>query len=169
MVILRPTRKLRELLPESLDSGTASSTALGDWYANRIVVDRQPLVLLISSLSLLSVLIRARAVKKLPDRLPRIVGSRLLRIEVPAEWVACEVEAMSPVRIAKTKDRSVLGSLVDFAKLIPYYLPEEGWDDDALRGVEDRLSKTPCRVARRSEDVIFPKDETRDLLETTWS
>jgi len=79
MVILRPTRKLRELAPELLDSGAVSSTALGDWYANRIVVDRQPLVLLISSLSLLSVLVRARAVKKLPDRLPSIVERRLLR------------------------------------------------------------------------------------------
>jgi hypothetical protein len=93
----------------------------------------------------------------------------MLRMEVPAKWVACEVEAMSPVLVAKTVDRSVLGSLVDFAKLIPYYLPEGRWDDDALREVEDRLSKTPCRVARGWEDVIFPRDKTRELLQTTWS
>ena len=169
MVILRPTRKLRELVPESLDSGIVSSTALGDWYANRIVVDRQPLVLLISSMSLLPVMVRARAVKKLPDRLPKIVESRLLRMEVPAEWVACEVEAMSTVLVARTVDRSVVGSLVDFAKSIPYYLPEGRWDDDALREVEDRLGETPCRLARGAEDVIFPSDKTRDLLEVTWS
>lgn len=169
MVILRPTRKLRELVPASLDSGTVSSTALGDWYANRIVVGRQPLVLLVSSLSLLPVLVRARGVKKLPDRLPKIVESRMLRMDVPAEWVAYEVQAMTPILVAKTVDRSVVGTLVDFAKLIPYYLPEPGWDDDAMREVEDRLSETPCRVARGGDHVIFPRDRARDLLEATWS
>jgi len=169
MVILRPTRKLGELVLESLEPGAVSNTALGDWYANRIVVDRQPLLLLISSVSLLPVLVRARAVKTLPDRLPRIVEGRLLRMGILAEWVTSEVEAMRPVRVARTVDRSVLGSLVDFAKVISYYVPEDGWDDHALSSIEARLSKTPCRVGRRSEDVIFPRDKTVELLEATWS
>lgn len=82
MVILRPTRKIRELKPEPINPRLPSDTALGDWYANRIVVDRKPLLLLISSLSLLPVLIRAREVRTLPERLPGIVRDRLLR----AKW-----------------------------------------------------------------------------------
>ena len=169
MVILRPTRRLRELTPKSLDSGLSSDTALGDWYANRIVVDRQPLLLLISSLSLLPVLIGAREVRTLPSHLPDIVGGRLLRMGIEAMWVSCEVEAMTPLLVAKTADRSVLGSVVDFAKSIPFYLPQGGWGDYALFGVEDRLSETPCRVARRSDEVIFPRDKTPELLKAKWS
>lgn len=169
MVILRPTRKLGELVPQPIEPGTVSDTALGDWYVNRIVVDRQPLLVVISSRSLLPVVVRARAVKTLPDRLPEVVENRLLRLGIVGETVACEVEVMSPVRVARTVDRSVLGSLVDFAKLISYYVPGDGWDDHALHAVEDRLSRTPCRVGRRSKDVIFPRDKTQELLEATWS
>jgi len=52
MVILRPTRKLRSLLPAAPVS-RPGDTALGDWYVNRLVVGRQPLLLLVSSTSLL--------------------------------------------------------------------------------------------------------------------
>jgi hypothetical protein len=86
MVILRPTRKLRELVPESLDSGTVSSTALGDWYANRILVDRQPLVLLISSLSLLPVPLRSSLIAR--PRPWRVECSewRFPRSGLPVRW-----------------------------------------------------------------------------------
>jgi hypothetical protein len=53
MVILRPTKKLASLLPAAQPVPVCSDTALGDWYVNRIVVDRQPLLLLVSSTSLL--------------------------------------------------------------------------------------------------------------------
>ncbi len=53
MVILRPTQKLRALLPLTTGSFGESETALGDWYINRIVVDRRPLLLLLSAKALL--------------------------------------------------------------------------------------------------------------------
>jgi hypothetical protein len=52
MVILRPTRRLRSLLPVTETPLLASDTALGDWYVNRITVDRQPLLLVVSSVAL---------------------------------------------------------------------------------------------------------------------
>lgn len=169
MLILRATRKLRQLTPDALDPDTVSDTALGDWYANRLVVDGQPLVLMVSALSLLPMLVRAREVRTLPARLPGIVEQRLSRMAIPSRWLRREVEQMRPVVVAKTVDRSVLGTLVDFAKAIPYHLPEGGWDDGALLRVEDRLGATPCRVVRRWEDVIFPRRKAPELLEAKWS
>ena len=169
MVILRPTRKLRQLSPEAIDPGAVSDTALGDWYANRIVLDRQPLLLVISSLSLLTVLIRARDVRTLPARLPEVVGARLDRMGIRSAVVEREMEAMRPVIIGKTVDRSVLGTLVDFAKSIPFILHEVGWDDDSLLRAEDFFARTPCRVTRRFEDTIFPRDKAPELLEKKWS
>jgi hypothetical protein len=61
MVTLRPTRKLRGALPIS-DVSKPSDTALGDWYVNRLVVDRRPLLLLVSSSSLLPMLVPGRDV-----------------------------------------------------------------------------------------------------------
>jgi hypothetical protein len=43
VVILRPVRKLYGALPIPKNAAPVSTTALGDWYRKRIVVDRRPL------------------------------------------------------------------------------------------------------------------------------
>jgi len=168
VVILRATQKLLRTLPHFADELAVSANALGDWYANRVVVDRHPLLLLVSSKSLLAILTPARDVKTLPDRLAQIVGDRLRRLQVSEAIVASEVEATALVRVGKTMDRSVTGQLVDFAKALPYYLPIEGWNDAALRAAEDRLAETPCRATRPLAEVIWPREAAVQLLEATW-
>ena len=78
MVTLRPTRKLRTALPVA-ESAAISDTALGDWYVNRLLVDRQPLLLLVSSASLLPIVVRARDVRALPRHIGDMVARRLAR------------------------------------------------------------------------------------------
>ena len=168
MVILRPTRKLLKSLSYSADADAASDTALGDWYVNRIVVDRRPLLLLLSSRSLLPILMPARDVRALPNRLPELVAARLKRLGVARGLIEAEVDAMSPVRIARTTDRSVLGIMVDFAKGIPFYLEVGGWDETTLPFVEGRLAETPCHAGRRFEDVVFPEKKAPELLWARW-
>lgn len=168
MVMLRRTNKLQAALPESPRAAGTSDTALGDWYVNRLVVDRKPLLLIVSSASLLPLIIPARDVRSLPDRLPEIVGLRLDRAGIPADLVNAELAAMVPVRIGKTADRSVLGILVDFAKSIPYYTDDFGTSDAALRRVEERLEETPCYVNRPTGSTVFPVDKTPQLLRARW-
>ena len=119
MVILRPTKKLGSSLPTSETVPVCDDTALGEWYINRIVVDRQPLLLLVSSASLLPMLLPARDVRGLPGRLGRLVAARLLRCGIDARVVDAEEQAMRPVVIGPTVDRSVLGLMVGFAKAVP--------------------------------------------------
>ncbi len=88
MIVLRATQKVLRLLPQSGHSGGASDTALGDWYVNRIVIARQPLVLLVSEKSLLSILTPARDVKGLPERLPEAVAARLRRLGLDEAVIA---------------------------------------------------------------------------------
>ena len=168
MVVLRATQKVLKLLPESVSNSVTSTTALGDWYVNRTVVHRQPLLLLVSSTSLLSVVTPARDVKGLPRRLAAIVEERLRRIGIDGNALASEVDATSVVTVGKTVDRSVTGQMVDFAKAIPYYLPESGWSEGELKAVEDRLAETPCRAGGPSQGVIFPREMAFGLLESTW-
>lgn len=168
MVFLRATQRLLAGLPTPTPTRAASDTALGDWYVKPLVVDRQPLLLLVSSASLLSIVTPARDVRRLPDRLPTLVAGRLRRLGVAEAQVDAEVAAMHPVLVGRTEDRSVLGSLVDFGKAVPIYLSMHGQHAAALSYVEARLAETPCRVTGPERAVIFPGRAARDLLAARW-
>jgi len=144
-----------------------SDTALGDWCVNRIVVDRQPLLLLVSSASLLAVLSPARDVRRLPERLAALVGARLKRLGIDDRAVDAETRAMAPVVVAPPVDRSVLGIMVDYAKLVPYYLGPGRWGDETLPWAEERLAENPC-FASRPFDCVIPKLKTPELLRAKW-
>lgn len=170
MVILRATRKVLRTLPESAGDADVSDTALGDWYANRITVDHQPLLLLVSSKSRLSMLAPARNVKTLPNRIGTMLAVRLERLGVDEHLIRAEIEAMKVARVGRTRDRSVTGQLVDFAKAIPYYVPIGAAADDAtLRLVEDQLAHTPCLCGRSEADTIWPDRDSARLLAERWS
>ena len=169
MVVLRATQKVLSLLPHSGRRPDASDTALGDWYVNRIVIARQPLLLLVSARSLLSVIEPARDVRALPERLAAIVAARLRRLDIDDAVVAAEVEAMGVVVVAKTADRSVTGQMVDFANSLSYYLPENGCSEAELQAAEDQLAETPCRSSRRFGEGIWPREVACRLLASTWS
>ena len=168
MVILRPTRKLSSLLPATEVIPTSSDTALGDWYVNRVMVDRQPLLLLVSSTSLLPMLIPARNVRGLPARLAALVEARLRRCGLDDRTIAAETLAMASVAVGPTVDRSVLGIMVDFAKAVPYHLEPGHWGETTLRIVEERLAATPCHAALSWDRVIFPEKKAPEVLRAKW-
>ena len=169
MVILRPTRKLRTALPVTSDVSTPSDTALGDWYVNRIVVDRRPLLLLVSAASLLPLLVPAREVGELPNRIAELVERRLTRLGIASRMIEAEHRAMSRVATGATRDRSILGIMVDFAKAVPYHLEPGYWDDTSLALVEDRLAETPCYAGRSLDQVVFPERKAPELLRARWA
>jgi hypothetical protein len=168
MVVLRATGKVLRVLPESASEMDTSDTALGDWYVNRVVVDRRPLLLLVSALSRLAILTLARNVKNLPETIGGLVAQRLERLTVNREVIVAEINAMKSVRVGRTRDRSITGQMVDFAKAVPYYLPVGGWDESTLRFVEDRLGETPCLVTRKGHQTVWPDREAVDLLTARW-
>ena len=168
MVILRPTRKLSFLLPATANAQSISGTALGDWYVNRIVVDRKPLLLLVSSASLLPILLPGRDVRTLPVRLAGLVEARLSKLGIEVRAIAAEKGAMMPVEVGPTLDRSVVGIMVDFAKSVPYCFEAKYWNEGTLELVEDHLAETPCYAGRSFKQVIFPKEKARELLSEKW-
>ena len=168
MVVLRATQRVLRRLPPGRQEVADSETALGDWYVNRLVVARQPLLLLVSSRSLLAVLTRARDIRSLPAQLPGLVADRLHRLEIPTALIQAEVAAMDPVLTGPTRDRSVLGILVDFTRSIPYYVARSGWDDAGLRWAEDQLAGMPCHASRRADEVVLPDVVAPKLLADRW-
>lgn len=168
MTVLRATRKVLRSLPRTASEGDVSTTALGDWYVNRIVVHRQPFLLYVSSRSLLALLLPARDVRHLAGRFPQRIADRLRRLGGDLLWVAAEEAAMQPVLVGRTQDRSVLGTMVDFAKALPYCLPSDGWEPQDLLDAQHLLARTPCRCGRAFEEVIWPGREALRLLEERW-
>jgi len=104
VVTLRATQKTLKRLPPVSADDALSDTALGDWYVNRLVVDRQPLLLLVSSRSLLAILEPARNVRELPEQLPGMVEQRLGRLGVEDRLIRHEITAMHPVQVGPTRD-----------------------------------------------------------------
>ena len=70
MIVIRATKKVLKFLPRAGDAIASSDNALGDWYVNRLVVDRKPLLLIVSERSRLAIIEPARNIKLLPANLP---------------------------------------------------------------------------------------------------
>ncbi len=166
-VILRRTQKLAELLPVTDIVPDASDTALGDWYVNKRIVDRKPLLLLVSAVTLLPMIIPARDVRTLPTRLPALVRRRLQFMDVSDAWIDAEVAAMATVAVAKTASRSVLGVMTDYMHAIPYYL-EQGWDERSLDVVGHKLADTPIFASGPADQVVAPREATLKRLRDRW-
>jgi hypothetical protein len=97
-----------------------------------------------------------------------LVADRLGRLGVAEALVEPELRAMDAVEIAPTEDRSVLGVMVDFAKLIPLYLEPNGWDERSLLEVEAKLAQSPCYASKRDEEVVWPERDAPALVMARW-
>ena len=162
MVFIRATAKLLSKLPAPSQPAGSSDTALGDWYATTLVVDRRPLLLMVSSESLLPIVLPSRDLRTLPGRLPDIVRARLERFGSPAHQIAAELAAMHPVIVTKTVSRSVVGIMVQCIHSIPYFLDRGTWDESTLPMLENWLAETPWH-ATRPEAVIAEQEVPRRL------
>jgi hypothetical protein len=87
---------------------------------------------------------------------------------IPADVVAKEQSEMRTVQIAKTKDRSIVGQMVDFAKAIPYILPIQDWGPNWRTHLEDQLGDTPCLCGGSSRETVWPLTAARDRLLLRW-
>jgi uncharacterized protein DUF6933 len=116
MVVLRCTRKLLVRLkrPE-VSPNVASATRLGDWYGNILRIGRRQHLLFISEHSRLPVVIPIRGAKRLETIFPDAVCAVLAAVGIPDECVADERSQMSEIAFAPTMNRSLLGTLNDFA------------------------------------------------------
>ena len=107
--------------------------------------------------TLLPVVVTARDLRALPERLIDQVSAMLESYGVPAEAVASERAAMRDVVYTRTDDRSNVGVLTEFQRLLAFYLAEP--PELALLDVSLRLAWTPI-VARNT----FPIDATCRLF-----
>jgi len=116
MLVLRCTRKLLSRLPAPPVSDDAvSTTTLGDWYATVLMVRPAHLVLLVNETTRLPVVLAARELSTLLERIPAAIADVLTDLGVDAAVIARERAAMGEIRCDTTRSRSVLGTMNEFA------------------------------------------------------
>src|SRR3989442_11304288 len=103
MYTLRCTKPLLTRLGEharpSAGARTDNTTTLGDWYANALNLGRLRLVLCTNERSLLSVVVPAKNLPGLPQRLTQSLALLLERMGVPRTVVRREISEMACVRL----------------------------------------------------------------------
>ena len=116
MVVLRCTQKLLVRLKQVGDlPSVESTTRLGDWYGNIFWIGRRQHLLFISERSRLPVVIPISEGKRLGTVFPDAVCEVLANLGVTAADIAEERSRMSELAFARTRNRSLLGTLNDFA------------------------------------------------------
>jgi hypothetical protein len=116
MVVLRCTQKLLVRLKQVGDvPPVESTTRLGDWYGNILRLGRRQHLLFISERSRLPIVIRIRDLQRLATVFPDAVCERLAIVGVAARDISDERMRMRELTFGRTRNRSLLGTLNDFA------------------------------------------------------
>ena len=170
MMTLRCTQKLLDRLSLSgnLDAPeTLSPTSmLGDWYATILFTRPSQLILAVNEKSRLCLLLPARELSTLAPRFCVEVAELLRRIGASEEEVEREVQKMSPLTFASTRvlsdkgtstNRSVLGSMNDFTRMVKFSLLRREWP---LLDLSEQMCETPCGPLQ----MRSPNEVARDLL-----
>jgi hypothetical protein len=159
MVTLHCTQKLLARIGAPVAEEVAPTTRLGDWHAKPVAIGHQRLILLVSARSRLPVIMWARGAKHLAATFPDALAAVLWGLGAPAEAINREVEATREAVIAQTNDRSLLGTLNDFAFMLQWQLPDDPGLDLVAAALE--LAHTPVQPLRPHH---FPDQVTRELL-----
>jgi hypothetical protein len=116
VVILRCTQKLiRRLGRPVVHNPERSSTILGDWYTDILFTQPRQVVLCVSENARLPIVLLARELRTLDERLPVALGSVLKDLHVSQSAISRELAGMAAFGVARTASRSILGTLNDYA------------------------------------------------------
>jgi hypothetical protein len=159
MYTLRCTQRLLRRLPLDVTANPpASTTRLGDWYANLLFLQHQHLVLCTSERSLLSVIVPAKDPQRLPLRLRDAAQSLFRELGYHSDAIAAEMGAMAELAVGKTANRSVLGSMNDIVHHCRWHAANR--PTLRIRSLELELAEMPSLIL----DCTFPREQTALLL-----
>ena len=146
MVVLRCTSKLQKRCRLKLEARTAEQAShgrLGDWSCNLVYIGRVQTILCVNHLTRLPIFLPAAEAKTFPQRLSQALSHMLATYKIPADVIEEECRRFDEILLAKTNNRSVTGSMNDFARMTQWY--EVSTADDSLTALSLLLAETPCK------------------------
>ena len=162
MVTLRLTKKLQKLLGIDLTNQLKPITStLGDWYANLVPTHSGDLIVFVNEKTLLSIAIPIWESDNLLSLSRLRVVNLLGMIGIQFKAIENELSHYDHIQFGKTRSRSVLGSMNDFALQYQVMAEEaESKADLSLSNAEYQLSQMPCKPI----DYRTPSDVVKELL-----
>ena len=158
MFTLHCTKKLLERVRPEIEAPCNATTRLGNWYATALFWKPQ-MALLVNERTLLPILMPLAPAATLAKRFPAALKEVLQGLDLPAEFIQAEVEGMNDVIYAKTANRSVVGTMNEFAFLAEAFR-YRGVPVDTL-ALSLKLAGVPCGPL--SKGAGFPEDAVREL------
>jgi len=158
MLVIRCTRKLLDRIGPPAPDPPPSTTLLGDWYAKPFGIAQRRYVVLISAATRIAVLMPGRDLRNLPRNFPVALAVQLERLGIPAEAAERELEASSEAVVAVTADRSLIGTLNDYASMTRFQVA--GGRELDLEAQALSLSHTPLAPL----GYAYAADVARDLF-----
>lgn len=150
MYSIHATKKLLDRVRHPVgEAAAAPSTALGNWYANALFWKPQ-VALFVNESTLLPVLVPLAPAASVAARFPEQLALVLGALGVPDVFVRAEVASMASFGFAKTANRSVVGTMTEFALMLDH-ARSAGHSTEDLVGVSTWLAGTPCGALRRGE------------------
>ena len=139
------------------------TTRLGDWYANVLFCRPQHLILCVSERTLLPLVIPAKPLASLEQRLPLAISELLTAFDIAPDQVNTELRAMQPVAYGPTANRRLLGTHNDLMYLLSVAIEDHPHESLLTRSLW--LADTPCKPIGFSS----PMRQTIELFASTTS
>jgi hypothetical protein len=159
MLVIRCTRELLQGVTSPVTDEVTSTTALGDWFAQQVIVGDQSYLLLVSRLSRLPLVIPGSDVAGIVSGFAGALEEVLLSLDVAPEAVAHEVDQCREIVFAAGDGSSVRASGNYFARRMKRYLPGQPPEDP--KEISLRLGEVPLK----SLGFALPSEATRRLFE----
>ncbi len=162
MYSLHCTKKLLDRLkPLIAISLPPPTTALGNWYAT-VLFWKPQLALLVNERTLLPVLMPLAPASTLAARFPDELAAILGRHGARRAFIEHEVAQMSDVALAKTANRSIVGTMNEFSFLAEGY--REYLETSDLITLSIRLAETPCSPIKHNSPARLLKEIFGDVV-----
>ena len=159
MFTLHCTKKLLDRVQTEVAAPCKATTRLGNWYATALFWKPQ-MALFVNERTLLPVLMPMAPAATLAKRFPASLKEVLQGLGQPPEFIQAEVEGMGEVVYAKTANRSVVGTMNEFAFLAEAFRDRGGRVDPLALSL--KLAGVPCGLL--SKGAGFPEDAVRELV-----
>jgi hypothetical protein len=166
MAILRCTKKLLTELKTKPSEGTIPSDEIGSWHANLLRVDRRKCILFTHETTLYSFLVPGLK-KPQFENVREVFGQNLFKNllweNFPQNQIEIVLDEHREIIIAKTNNRSVLGSMNDITFQLKYRIAAMGGLNNVdLAELNHELNRIPMSAIKE----IYSIYELRKLLNT---
>ena len=159
MFVVHATKKLLDRCGGPSLSEPLTTTALGDWYATALFWKPQ-VALFVNEPTRLPVFVPLAPAAKLIPRFVSHLDTVLDAHGLDPRFIGSELAEMSQHRLAKTSNRSVVGTMNDFSLLAEFHRDDHGADD--LLALSLKLAHTPCGPLHKGHG--FPDLELKEMV-----